>query len=113
MNVASVTAIVVAIISVVGILIYGLGGKSRENTNEAIMQENISLRNQLGDEKVANASLTTRVEKSEKNEDYLKSIVQSKPDFELLSVQLTKQHKEIIGALTGLTKAITQGKSNG
>lgn len=113
MNIESITAIIIAAVAVAGVLIYGVGGKSRENTNEAIMQENTSLRNQLGDEKIINASLTTRAQKSEKNEDYLKSIVQSKPDFEKLSIQLTKQHQEIIGALTGLTKAITEGKRNG
>lgn len=109
-----IAGIIVAVVAIAG-LVYGFNGSSKKNTITAIMQENTSLRNQLGDATNANTSLTVRAEKSEKNEQYLKDLAQSKPDYEKiitinqqLSLQLTKQHKEILNSFKGLTNGVTK-----
>jgi predicted outer membrane protein len=95
--------LVLAIAAVAGVIVWGLGGKSRQNTNDAIVQENASLRNQLGDERAAKTALEVRVAKAEKNEEFAKSIALGKPDYEKLSVQLTEQHKQLLNAFTSGT----------
>jgi len=104
--------LVVAMATVAGVLVWGLAGKSKQSTNDAIMQENQSLRNQLGDVKAEATALEVRVIKAEKNEEFAKSIALGKPDYEKLSLQLTEQHKQLLNAFTtGTNKmAIELGK---
>lgn len=106
---------VIAVAALAGIVVWGLGGRSKQSTNEALVDENQSLRNQLGDAKAEVSSLTVRAEKSETNEEYLKELAQSKPDFSQLSkdntnlsIQLTEQHKQILDSFSNLTTEITK-----
>jgi hypothetical protein len=106
--------VLVALAAIAGVFLYGLGGKSRQNTNEAIMDENQSLRNQLGDAKTMLQVAQMRVKKAEESEQYLKDLAQSKPDFNRLvetnnklSIQLTTQHKEILESFKELTAGVT------
>ena len=95
--------------AVIGVFVWGLAGKSKQTTNDAIIQENLSLRNQLGDVKAEKTALEVRVVKAEKNEEFAKSIALGKPDYEKLSVQLTDQHKQLLNAFTsGTNKMATE-----
>lgn len=114
MSIINVSELVVAIAAGLGVAIYGLGGKSRQSTNDALQIENQSLRNQLGDATKEAAIWKTRAMKSEANEEYLKELAQSKPDFSKLSesntklsIQLTNQHKQILDSFSSLTSEIT------
>lgn len=114
MSISNFSELILAVGAIIGVFVWGLGGKSRSNTIAAVMQENTSLRGQLGDVKTELEVTKTRAEKSEKNEQYLKDIAQSKPDFSKLlqvntnlSVQLTTQHKEILTSFKGLTDSVT------
>lgn len=103
MSLYNFLTLAMAIAAVAGVVVWGLGGKSRQNTNDAIVQENQSLRNQLGDVKSEKTALEVRVVKAEKNEEFAKSIALGKPDYEKLSVQLTEQHKQLLNAFTSGT----------
>lgn len=100
------------LVILVGVLAWGLNGKSKSDVNSAIVQENTSLRNQLGDSQKAEALASARADRAEKNEAYLKDLAQNRPDFGKLTVQLTKQHGEILTSFEKLTKGITTLASN-
>lgn len=127
MSASAIAETVVALCAVIGIFVFGLGGKGKQNALSALKDENASLRNQLADIRQESAVWRVRAEKSEKNEIYLKEIAQSKPDFKSLSdastklsVQLTTQHKQMLESfsklteeITGLAKVIATGDTNG
>lgn len=98
---------VIAIIAFTGIVVWGLAGKSKKDTNDALVQETTSLRNQLGDSQNREKILEERAAKAKQNEETFKEIALGKPDFNKLSVQLTTQHKEILDSFRGLTEGIS------
>lgn len=124
MSVYDFLTLIMAIAAVAGVVVWGLGGKSRQNTNDAITQENTSLRNQLGDALSANKVLEEKARKSAENEQTFKDIALGKPDYEKLSLQLTEQHKQLLNAFTTgtnkmaselgkLAKTIAKDRRNG
>jgi len=124
MSVAIWSIAITAGVAVLGIIVWGLSGKSKTDTNTALVQETTSLRNQLGDMTTDRDVWKSRAEKSEENELYLKDLVQSKPDFGKLSIQLTSQHKQLLRTfaagtnkmakeLGNLAKAISKDRKNG
>lgn len=112
-----IAGIVVGVGSFIGIA--RLGSKSKDDANAALVIENTSIRNQRddSDKKVANrdqeiARLQVRAEKAEKNEQYLKELAQSKPDFGKLTLQLATQHKEMMTVYTDGTNKMIEELGN-
>lgn len=103
MDLYNFLTLILAGAAVIGVFVWGLAGKSKSETNSAIIEENTSLRNQLGDAKTLISTLTVRAEKAEKNEGFAREIALGKPDYEKLSVQLTEQHKQLLNAFTSGT----------
>lgn len=107
MDLYNFLTLILAGAAVVGVFVWGLAGKSKQTTNDAIIQENQSLRNQLGDAKAELTAYEVRVVKAEKNEEFAKEIALGKPDYEKLTMQLTEQHKQLLNAFTTGTNKMT------
>jgi hypothetical protein len=115
MTFTEILTFILAGAAVAGIFVYGLAGKAKSSTVSAVVIENTSLRNQINDVTNDRNIWKTRAEKAEENEQYLKDLAQSKPDFNkvvesntILSVQLTTQHKEILATFKKLTGGLTK-----
>lgn len=113
MNTYNLLTLVIAICALAGVFVWGLGGKAKQSNNDALVQENQSLRNQLSDCHTESEINRTRAEKSEKNEQYLKDLAQSKPDFSKLvegtntvASTLATQHAEILNSFDKLIKSV-------
>jgi hypothetical protein len=123
-NIIALSEGVVALIAILGVIAWGLSGKSKTDTNTALVQETNSLRNQLADMTKERDVWQSKAEQSEKNEEYLKALVLNKPDFGKLSLQLTAQHKQLLTTFTigtnkmarelgNLAKAIAKDRKDG
>lgn len=112
--------VIAVVVSVCGVLVWGLGGKARQSANDSLSLENKSVRNQNGDLKAQVAVMAAQAKKSEENEAYLKELVLNRPDINKMVVTLGAQHQEVmenfkdmIVKITDLTKAIAEDRNNG
>lgn len=114
MSISGISEIVVAAAALAGIGLYGINGKRKDSDNDVLTNENLSLRRQLSDSKqeCAVASATIK-ENTKRIEDY-QSLIQSRPNFEKLSVassklslQMGTQHSELLENFSLMTKEIT------
>lgn len=113
----SIAAGIIGALTFVGAVVRG---QSKDTNIKTLESGNAELRAQVSDLRQENVQLVAKVKVAQDAADAAEllkknaiDMAQSRPAFEKLGVQMVTQHKQLMGELGKLIKAIGKGNQNG